>query len=79
MELIGQESYYTIPNFVQPYTQQPLILYQLKTVPILIISKNTKAYSYTELQDKETLYGIKFRNIHQHMTTRVSYLQKNRV
>ena len=36
--------------FVQPYTQQPLILYQLETVPIPILDKNDKADSYTCLQ-----------------------------
>ena len=36
--------------FVQPYTQKPLILYQLETVPIPILDKNTKAQSYTHLQ-----------------------------
>ena len=35
------------PVFVQPYTQKPLILYQLQTVPIPILDKNTKAKSYT--------------------------------
>ena len=35
------------PVFIQPYTQKPLILYQLETVPIL--DKNTKAQSYTHL------------------------------
>ena len=39
--------------FVQPYTQQPLILYQLETVPVPIVNKNTKANSYTELQIKK--------------------------
>ena len=29
------------PIFVQPYTHQPLILYQLETVPVPIIDKNT--------------------------------------
>ena len=38
------------PIFVQPYTQQPLILYQLETVPVPIIDQNTKAQSYTELK-----------------------------
>ena len=38
------------PVFVQPYTQQPLILYQLETVPIPILDKNDEAYSYTHLQ-----------------------------
>ena len=41
------------PIFMQPYTQQPLILYQLETVPVQIIDKNTKANSYTELQIKK--------------------------
>ena len=38
------------PIFVQPYTQQALILYQLETVPVLIIDRNTQAQSYTHLQ-----------------------------
>ena len=33
------------PVFVQPYTQQPLILYQLETVPFPIIDQNTQAQS----------------------------------
>ena len=37
------------PIFVQPYTQQPLILYQLETVPVPVIDKNTKADTYTQL------------------------------
>ena len=35
--------------FVQPFTQKPLILYQLETVPIPTLDKNTKAQSYIEL------------------------------
>ena len=30
------------PIFVQPYTLQPLILYQLETVPIPIVDKTPK-------------------------------------
>ena len=41
------------PVFVQPYTQQPLILYQLETLPVPIVDKNTKANSYTELKVKK--------------------------
>ena len=37
------------PIFVKPYTQQLLILYQLETVPVPIVDKNTKANSHTEL------------------------------
>ena len=38
------------PVFVQPYTQQPLILYQLETVPVLIIDQHTQVHSYTQPQ-----------------------------
>ena len=41
------------PTFLQPYTWQPLILYQLETVPVSIIGKNCKDNSYTELQVKK--------------------------
>ena len=41
------------PIFVQPYTQQSLTLYQLETVPVPIIDRNTKANSYTQLQIKK--------------------------
>ena len=38
------------PVFVQPYTQQALILYQLETVPVPILDPNDRAYSDTHLQ-----------------------------
>ena len=38
------------PSFIQPYIQKPLILYQLETVPVLILDPNTEAQSYTNLQ-----------------------------
>ena len=38
------------PVFIQPYTQQPLILYQIETAPVPIIDQNTQAHSYTHLQ-----------------------------
>ena len=44
---------YTISNFLQPYTQQPLILYQLETVPVPIVDKNAKPQSCTELKIKK--------------------------
>ena len=45
--LIGQ-----FPVFIQPYIQQqqPLILYQIETVPVPIIEKNIQVQSYTHLQ-----------------------------
>ena len=39
-----------IPVFIQPYTQQPLILYQIETVPVPIIDKNMQAKPYMHLQ-----------------------------
>ena len=49
---IGNEKNLIIqfPILIQPYTQQPLMLYQLETVPVLIIDQNTLAQSYTHLQ-----------------------------
>ena len=38
------------PVFMQPYTQQLLILYQLETVSVPIIDQNPQAHSYTQLQ-----------------------------
>ena len=35
------------PVFVQPYTQKPLTLYQIETIPVLILDMNKKADSYT--------------------------------
>ena len=46
------------PIFVQPYTQQPLILYQLETVPVPIVDKNTKANSYTEILVKKPYIAL---------------------
>ena len=41
------------PVFIQPYTQEPLILYQIETIPVLIIDQNTQVQSYTHLQLKK--------------------------
>ena len=38
------------PVFMQLYTQQPLILYQLETVSVLITDQNTQAQSYMHSQ-----------------------------
>ena len=46
------------PIFLQPYTQQPLILYQLETVPVPTVDKDTKADSYTELQIKKPYIAL---------------------
>ena len=38
------------PVFVQPYTEQQLILYQIEIVPVPIVDQNKQAHSYTHLQ-----------------------------
>ena len=43
---------------MQPYTQQPLTLYQLETVPVPIVDRNTKADSYTQLQIKKPYLAL---------------------
>ena len=37
------------PVFIQPYIQKPLVLYQLETVPVLVLDTNMEAQSYTHL------------------------------
>ena len=44
--------------FIQQYTQQPLMLYQLETVPIPIIDQNTQAHSHTQLQIKKPYIAL---------------------
>ena len=38
------------PVFIRPYTQQPLILYQIETVSVPIIDWSTQVQSYAHLQ-----------------------------
>ena len=38
------------PVFIQPYTQKPLVSYQLETVPVPILDRNNEAQSYIHLQ-----------------------------
>ena len=46
------------PVFVQPYTQQPLILYQMETVPVPIIDQNEKVQSYMHLQFRKPYIAL---------------------
>ena len=46
------------PVFIQPYTQKPLILYQLETIPVPILDKNTKAQSYMHLQIRKPYIAL---------------------
>ena len=59
------------PVFVQPYIQKPLTLYQIETIPVLILDMNKRADSYTWIRiDKpyialnlDTYISIKIRRI----------------
>ena len=46
------------PVFIQPYTQQPLVLYQLETVPVPILDQNDKTQLYTHLQIKKPYIAL---------------------
>ena len=46
------------PIFVQQYTKQPLILYQLETVPIPILDQNDKAQSHMLLQPRKPYIAL---------------------
>ena len=46
------------PIFMQPYMQQLWILYQLETVPVPIVNKNTRAEFYTQLQIKKLYLAL---------------------
>ena len=45
--------------FIQPYTQQLLILYQIETVPVPIIDQNMQGHSYTHLQIDRPYIALK--------------------
>ena len=38
------------PVFVQPYTQNTLIMYQIDTLSVPMLDKNKQAQSYTQLK-----------------------------
>ena len=44
--------------FIQPYTHQPLVLYQLETVPVPSLDQNDGAHSYTHLQIKKLYIAL---------------------
>ena len=48
------------PIIIQPYTQQPLILYQIETVPVLIVDQNKQADSYMHLQIDRPYIAVNF-------------------
>ena len=48
------------PVFVQPYTQQPLMLYQIETIPVSTVDQNKQAKSYTHVQLNRPYIALKF-------------------
>ena len=44
--------------FIQQYTQKPLTLYQLETIPVSVLDKNLKAQSYTYLRTKRPYIAL---------------------
>ena len=46
------------PVFVQPYTQQHLILYQMETVPVPIVDETKQAQSYIYLNVKKPYIAL---------------------
>ena len=57
------------PVFIQPYTQQLLILYQIETLQVPIVDKNTKVQSYTHLQVDRLYTALNSENIHFNKTS----------
>ena len=50
------------PVFIKPYTQKPLRLYQLETVPVTILNRNNEAQSYMHLQVKKPYIALNSEN-----------------
>ena len=63
------------PVFIQTYAQQPLILYQLETVSVLIKDQNTQADSYTHLQIERPYIAQNSRGIHSYKIARTKHMQ----
>ena len=64
------------PVFIQPYTQKPLVLYQLETVPVPIPDRNNEAQSYMHLQVRKPYIVL---NLETYLseTSGVEVMQKN--
>ena len=48
--------------FIQPYTQKPLVLHQLETVPVPILDRNNEAQSYMHLQVRKPYIALNSEN-----------------
>ena len=65
--------------FIQPYTQKPLILYQLETVPVLILDKKHRGPILYTFESQQALPSSKLRNIHLTETPQVKSMQGDRL
>ena len=66
------------PVFIQPYTQKPLILYQLETVPVPILDENIEAHSYTHLKVKKPYLALNSETYISLNISRIKIMQENR-
>ena len=66
------------PAFIQLYTQQQLILYQIETVPVPIIDQNKQAHSYLHLQIDKPYIALNSET-HHNTAARIKDLQENRL
>ena len=67
------------PVFIQPYTQQPFIWYQLEMVPVPVVDKNHQGGCIYRIADLKPMHNIKHWNVYKHQATRISNMQENRV
>ena len=65
------------PEFILPYTQKPLILYQLETVPVPILDRNNETQSYMHLHVRKPYIALNFRNLYLFETAGVEVMQEN--
>ena len=66
------------PIFIPPYTQKPLILYQLETVPVPVLDRNIEAQSYTNLRIKKPYLALNSETYIFTDTSRIKIMQEDR-
>ena len=49
----------TFPAFIKNYKQPPLSLYEVETVPVPILDKNTKADSYSQVRIEKSYIAVR--------------------
>ena len=59
------------PIFLQPYTQHPLILCQIETLPVPIVDQNKHANSFTHLKIDRPYIALNSETLYFDKTTRI--------